>query len=189
MSNPATVPLGGAESLLRERTAGLLAEARSRTLRLIAPISTENLERVHDKLMSPLVWDLGHIAAFEDLWIGQVIGGRAPPRPRPMGLYDAFQTPRAGRRGHPPPRTAAAARADGAVRRLRDAARGPRRHPAARHCRGARLLGRRARARAHRARGRRRVGPGLGHGDPARAPARRDDAPVHPTGDHAAVLA
>src|SRR4051794_16037915 len=97
MSNPATVPLGGAESLLRERTAGLLAEARSRTLRLIAPISTENLERVHDKLMSPLVWDLGHIAAFEDLWIGQVAGGRAPLRPELMELYDAFETPRAVR--------------------------------------------------------------------------------------------
>src|SRR4051812_49226168 len=48
-----TLPLGGAESLLREHLAMLLAEARSRTLRLVAPISTENLERVHNKLMSP----------------------------------------------------------------------------------------------------------------------------------------
>src|SRR3712207_1963883 len=74
-----------------------MAEARSRTLELVAPISTENLERVHDRLMSPLVWDLGHIAAFEDLWLCQVTGGRAPLRPDLMELYDAFETPRAVR--------------------------------------------------------------------------------------------
>jgi iron(II)-dependent oxidoreductase len=92
-----TLPLGGAESLLKERIATLLAEARSRTLRLIAPISTENLERVHDKLMSPLVWDLGHIAAFEDLWLCQRAGGLAPLRAELMELYDAAETPRAAR--------------------------------------------------------------------------------------------
>ena len=37
-------------------------------------MSDENLDRVHDPLMSPLVWDLGHIAAFEDLWIGRELG-------------------------------------------------------------------------------------------------------------------
>ena len=87
-----TLPHGGAEALLRERIRALLAEARERTLRLIAPISTENLERVHSKLMSPLVWDLGHIAAFEDLWIG---GTRL--HPELMDVYDATETPRAYR--------------------------------------------------------------------------------------------
>jgi iron(II)-dependent oxidoreductase len=96
-SNSQTLPLGGAESLVKERIATLLAEARSRTLRLIAPISTENLERVHDKLMSPLVWDLGHIAAFEDLWLCQITGRRSPLRAELMELYDAFETPRAVR--------------------------------------------------------------------------------------------
>jgi iron(II)-dependent oxidoreductase len=97
ISGRQTLPLGGAESLLKERIAALLAEARSRTLRLIAPISTENLERVHDKLMSPLVWDLGHIAAFEDLWLCQRAGGLAALRPDLLELYDAFETPRAVR--------------------------------------------------------------------------------------------
>ena len=27
----------------------------------------DDLERVHSSIMSPLVWDLGHIAAYEDL--------------------------------------------------------------------------------------------------------------------------
>jgi iron(II)-dependent oxidoreductase len=92
-----TLPLGGAESLLRERLATLLAEARSRTLRLVAPVSTENLERVHNKLMSPLVWDLGHIAAFEDLWLCHRAGRLPLLRPELIDVYDANETPRAHR--------------------------------------------------------------------------------------------
>ena len=46
-----------------------LDEARERTLTLIAGLSDEQLERVHSPIMSPLVWDLGHIAAYEDLWL------------------------------------------------------------------------------------------------------------------------
>jgi iron(II)-dependent oxidoreductase len=95
--HPLTLPLGGAESLLRERMRVLLAEARERTLRLVAPITPENLERVHSKLMSPLVWDLGHIAAFEDLWLCVRAGGLEPLRPELMGVYDAAETPRAKR--------------------------------------------------------------------------------------------
>ena len=46
-----------------------LREARDRTLRLVEAVSDDDLARVHSPLMSPLVWDLGHIAAFEDLWM------------------------------------------------------------------------------------------------------------------------
>jgi iron(II)-dependent oxidoreductase len=47
--------------------------------------------------MSPLVWDLGHIAAFEDLWIVHRHGGRPLLRDGLAETYDAFETPRAGR--------------------------------------------------------------------------------------------
>jgi iron(II)-dependent oxidoreductase len=75
----------------------LLDDARERTLSLIEPLSDLDLNRVHDKLMSPLVWDLGHIAAFEDLWLCHTAGGLAPLRPELMDVYDATETPRAGR--------------------------------------------------------------------------------------------
>jgi iron(II)-dependent oxidoreductase len=74
-----------------------LAEARERTLMLVEGISDHDLERVHSTLMSPLVWDLGHIAAFEDLWIGHRHGGRRLLREDLAETYDAFETPRAGR--------------------------------------------------------------------------------------------
>ena len=69
--NPVTVPLGGAEPLLGSWIRILLSEARERTLWLVESVSDEDLERVHNPLMSPLVWDLGHIAAFEELWVGR----------------------------------------------------------------------------------------------------------------------
>ncbi len=74
-----------------------LEEARERTLALVAGLSDEDLERVHSTLMSPLVWDLGHIAAFEDLWIVHRYGGRPLLREDLAETYDAFETPRAGR--------------------------------------------------------------------------------------------
>ena len=85
----------------RERsTAPVLAaleEARERTLTLVASVSDEDLERVHSTLMSPLVWDLGHIAAFEDLWIVHRYGERPLLHEELADVYDAFETPRAGR--------------------------------------------------------------------------------------------
>ncbi len=75
----------------------LLAEARSRTLALVASVSDEDLDRVHNPLMSPLVWDLGHIAAFEDLWLAQRTGGLGPLRPELALVYDAGETPRVDR--------------------------------------------------------------------------------------------
>jgi iron(II)-dependent oxidoreductase len=74
-----------------------LQEARERTLALVASVSDEDLERVHSTLMSPLAWDLGHIAAFEDLWLVHRHGRRPMLRPELVEVYDAMETPRAGR--------------------------------------------------------------------------------------------
>jgi iron(II)-dependent oxidoreductase len=74
-----------------------LAEARERTLALVRSVSEADLERVHSPLMSPLVWDLGHIAAFEDLWLAHRFAGQQLLREELLDVYDAFETPRAGR--------------------------------------------------------------------------------------------
>ena len=74
-----------------------LGAARERTLALVAELDDEQLERVHSPIMSPLVWDLAHIAAYEDLWLGHRYGGLELLRPDLANLYDAFETPRAVR--------------------------------------------------------------------------------------------
>jgi iron(II)-dependent oxidoreductase len=74
-----------------------LERARTHTLALVAHLDDEQLERVHSSIMSPLVWDLGHIAAYEDLWLAHRLGERELLRPELAALYDAFETPRAVR--------------------------------------------------------------------------------------------
>ena len=74
-----------------------LEEARAGTLALIAGLGEEDLERVHSPIMSPLVWDLGHIAAYEDLWLAHRHAGLELLRPDLAECYDAFETPRAVR--------------------------------------------------------------------------------------------
>ena len=78
----------------KEAIAGRLGEARLRTLALIEPLDDEQLNRVHSPLLSPLAWDLGHIANFEELWLVQTIGGREPLHGELGRFYDAIENPR-----------------------------------------------------------------------------------------------
>jgi iron(II)-dependent oxidoreductase len=71
--------------------------AREATLALVAPLDEDDLTRVHSPIMSPLAWDLGHIAAYEDLWLAHRHGGLPLLRGELSALYDAFETPRAVR--------------------------------------------------------------------------------------------
>jgi iron(II)-dependent oxidoreductase len=74
-----------------------LEEARGRTLQLVEPLSDEELNRVYSPILSPLAWDLGHIANFEELWLVQTIGGREPLHGELGRFYDAIENPRATR--------------------------------------------------------------------------------------------
>jgi iron(II)-dependent oxidoreductase len=80
-----------------EALVSTLGVVRERTLALVAHLRDEDLERVLHPLMSPLVWDLGHIAAYEDLWLAHRFGGLELLRPDLAAFYDAFETPRAVR--------------------------------------------------------------------------------------------
>jgi gamma-glutamyl hercynylcysteine S-oxide synthase len=74
-----------------------MAEVRERTLGLVAHLDEARRNAVIDPIMSPLAWDLGHIAAYEDLWVNHRAGGSPLLRPGLAELYDAFETPRAVR--------------------------------------------------------------------------------------------
>jgi gamma-glutamyl hercynylcysteine S-oxide synthase len=74
-----------------------LTHVRERTFALVAHLDDAELERQVDPIMSPLVWDLGHIAAYEDLWLVHRYAGEPLLRPELAARYDAFETPRAVR--------------------------------------------------------------------------------------------
>ena len=74
-----------------------MEEARGRTLQLLAPLSDSELNTVYSPILSPLAWDMGHIANFEELWLVQTVGGREPLHGELGRLYDAIENPRATR--------------------------------------------------------------------------------------------
>jgi len=86
----------------KQAISDLLTEARERTLLLISRLSDEDLHRQHDPLMSPIIWDVGHIAHFEELWLTRNLSGPIEFSEMP-GMYNPFEHPRAERASLPLP--------------------------------------------------------------------------------------
>lgn len=86
----------------KHNVAERLTEARARTLLLVAPLSADDLRRQHDPLMSPILWDLGHIAHFEELWLTRNLSGTIEFSEMP-GLYNPLEHPRSTRAALPLP--------------------------------------------------------------------------------------
>src|SRR6476646_9912757 len=73
---------------------GVMEEVRERTFELVSHLDEAQLTTVLAPIMSPLSWDLGHVAAYEDLWLNHRAAGRELLRDDLAALYDAFETPR-----------------------------------------------------------------------------------------------
>lgn len=100
LPHPVAAP-SDAVSALRTPLPDDLAEAfalvRARTFLILDGVCDRDLERQIHPILSPLAWDLAHVASYEDLWIAGELGGLAPLRPDLAGIYDAMSTPRAER--------------------------------------------------------------------------------------------
>jgi len=97
----AATGLRHAGPVTREGIAPRLAAVRARTMLLVEQLSEEALNAVHSPLMSPIVWDLGHIATFEDLWLAHTAFGKPMLRERLGEVYDPNAAPRSERGGLP----------------------------------------------------------------------------------------
>ena len=104
-------PLAAAE------IAHLLAEARARTLLLIGSLSDEDLRLQHDPLVSPIVWDLGHIGRFEEAWLIDNVESDEVGAEGLHGMYNPFENPRAVRDELPLPSLPECRASLGSVRR------------------------------------------------------------------------
>src|ERR1044072_7986674 len=83
--------------IVAEDLHAVMDEVRDRTFALVAHLDEAQLNATLSPIMSPLSWDLGHMAAYEDLWINHRVAGRQLVRDDLAALYDAFETPRAVR--------------------------------------------------------------------------------------------
>lgn len=92
-----------------------LTEARARTLLLLSSLTDADLRTQHDRLMSPILWDLGHIIHFEELWLTQNVVGAIQLSEMP-GLYNPFEHSRATRAALPIPRLAELVHTAAAIR-------------------------------------------------------------------------
>ncbi|HYJ79690.1 MAG TPA: ergothioneine biosynthesis protein EgtB [Longimicrobiaceae bacterium] len=90
------MPAADAPTPTPRDVAALLLDARERTLLLVAPVPEPELQAQHDRLMSPVVWDLGHIAHFEELWLLRNLEGPVEFGEMP-GMFNPFENPRASR--------------------------------------------------------------------------------------------
>jgi iron(II)-dependent oxidoreductase len=84
----------------QEDAAAALDGSRRRFLQILEPYDERVLRRQHDVVMSPLLWDLAHVANYEDLWLVRALGGE-PTREGLDDLYDAFKQPRRAREALP----------------------------------------------------------------------------------------
>jgi gamma-glutamyl hercynylcysteine S-oxide synthase len=74
-----------------------LTLARERLLALIRSVPEAELTFQHSPLMSPPVWDIAHVANYEEQWLLRALGAPAASDGSLDGLYDAFRHPRATR--------------------------------------------------------------------------------------------
>ncbi|MEM7251315.1 MAG: ergothioneine biosynthesis protein EgtB [Pseudomonadota bacterium] len=74
-----------------------LTRARTNTHALVAGINDNFLCRQFSPLMSPLIWDLGHIAHFEALWLLRNLGSPIAANHEFDRFFDPIQSPRAVR--------------------------------------------------------------------------------------------
>lgn len=88
---------GRARPPLRVRLASELRRMRLRTLDLVDALDDDQLREPALPILSPVAWDLGHMAEFEDLWLVRAVDRLVEDDDRDDQLeeiYDAVRTPR-----------------------------------------------------------------------------------------------
>ncbi len=81
--------------------ARLLDHIRIRTHRMVEPLSDDDVHKQFNSLMSPVVWDVGHVGNFEEYWLLREVDGRPAHDATYDEMYNPFDNPRWTRGGLP----------------------------------------------------------------------------------------
>jgi EgtB-related family protein len=80
-------------ALTAEALAGMVADARQRTLDLVVDLTDEKLMGPQLPIINPLRWEIGHLAWFQEKWVLRHACGQPPIREDADSLYDSMAIP------------------------------------------------------------------------------------------------
>ncbi len=78
-------------------------DARQRTMDLVADLPDDKLMGPRIDVINPLLWEVGHMAWFQEKWVLRGVCGEPPIRPDGDALYDSSAVPHDTRWGLPLP--------------------------------------------------------------------------------------
>src|SRR5262245_35117447 len=76
-------------SCFATRLIEMVRDARVRTIELVTDLSDEQLMGPRLKIVNPLLWEIGHIAWFQEKWVLRHLFAEAPGCPGADLLYDS----------------------------------------------------------------------------------------------------
>src|SRR5215471_9902190 len=88
-SPPRIGSLGHGTDRMAALLAGWVTDARQLTLDLVADLSDEQMLGPHLAIINPLLWEIGHVAWFQEKWVLRHARGRASLRSDADALYDS----------------------------------------------------------------------------------------------------
>ena len=65
-----------------------VCDARQRTLDLVADLNDEQLMGPHLPIVNPLLWEIGHVAWFQEKWVLRHVCKQKPIRVDADALWD-----------------------------------------------------------------------------------------------------
>src|SRR5438309_8881981 len=77
--------------------AAWLQDARARSLSLVADLTDEQLLGPRLPIVNPLLWEIGHVAWFQEKWVLRRCGNSPSLRADADALYDSAAIPHATR--------------------------------------------------------------------------------------------
>jgi iron(II)-dependent oxidoreductase len=89
---------------------GLLSDARQRSLELVSDLGDEQLLGPRLRIVNPLLWEIGHLAWFQEYWTLRHLGKEPPGLDNADVLYDSIAIPQPTRWDLPLPTRAATLR-------------------------------------------------------------------------------
>src|SRR5213594_1029357 len=75
----------------------LIVDARTHTFDLVRDLSDEQFRVPLLPTINPFLWEIGHVAYFQEYWVLRHAAGRPPIRPNGDGFYDRSEERRVGK--------------------------------------------------------------------------------------------